>query len=159
MYHKPHPPSDIGIRSVAIFEASKGIAVILAGLGVFSLLHHNAEAIGEQIAQQLHFNPSLRITRLFIDAADNLTNARLTLLALLSLLYSSMRFIEAYGLWRERRWAEWFATVSGAVYLPVEIAELLRGFSWIKLVILLINLVIVVYMASVLVRQKALQRA
>lgn len=149
-----HQPSEIGIRSVAIFEASKGVVVILAGLGCFSLIHHDAAAIAEQIADQLHFNPSLHITRIFIDAADNLTDARLALLALLSLLYSSMRFIEAYGLWRERRWAEWFATISGGVYLPVEITELVRGFSWIKVTILAINLVIVVYMASVLVRQK-----
>lgn len=156
MSRSKHQASEVGIRSVAVFEASKGVVVILAGLGCFSLMHHNVAAVAEQIAEQLHFNPSMHITRIFIDAARHINDARLGLLALLSLLYSTMRFIEAYGLWRARRWAEWFAAISCGVYLPVEIAELLRGFSWIKMVILLINIAIVIYMTSVLVRQKAI---
>lgn len=35
-----------------------------------------------------------------------------------------MRFVEAYGLWRERRWANWLAAISEGIYLPVEIYEL-----------------------------------
>lgn len=158
IHHPNHSPSTIGIRSVALFEASKGLVVILAGLGCFSLMHHNMQNVAEQLAAQLHFNPSQRITRIFIEAVQNLNNVRLGLLALLSLLYSTMRFIEAYGLWHTRRWAEWFAVISGGVYLPVEIVELVRGVSWIKLSVLAINLVIVIYMATVLAHQKAFHR-
>ncbi|MCZ7627423.1 MAG: DUF2127 domain-containing protein [Candidatus Methylomirabilis sp.] len=43
--------------------------------------------------------------------------------------YASVRFVEAYGLWLERRWAEWFAAVSGGIYIPFEIYELLYGES------------------------------
>ena len=153
-----HQPSVAGIRWVALFEASKGVVVILAGLGFFSLINHNLQDAAEQLAAQLHFNPSMHLTRIFIEAASNLNDARLALLALASLLYSTMRFIEAYGLWHERRWAEWFAVISGGVYLPVEIVELVRGVSWIKLSVLAINLVIVIYMASVLAHQKAFHR-
>jgi uncharacterized membrane protein (DUF2068 family) len=68
------------------------------------------------------------------------------LLALAALLYSSMRFIEAYGLWRIRAWAEWFAIVSGGVYLPVELYELIQRATAVKAVVLIVNIAIVGYL-------------
>ncbi len=40
--------------------------------------------------------------------------------------------LESYGLWFAKRWAEWFALLSGSVYLPVELYGLLKGVTWIK---------------------------
>jgi ATP/maltotriose-dependent transcriptional regulator MalT len=37
---------------------------------------------------------------------------------------------EAYGLWRERHWAEWLAAVSATIYIPVEIHEIVKHPSW-----------------------------
>jgi hypothetical protein len=36
--------TDTGLRLIAVFEASKGLLVLLAGLGLLSLLHRDAEA-------------------------------------------------------------------------------------------------------------------
>jgi len=63
-----------------------------------------------------------------------------------------LRFVEACGLWFARRWAEWFALLSGGVYFPIELYELLKGVTWIKIVFVLVNLFIVLYMALVLKR-------
>ena len=71
------------------------------------------------------------------------------------LVYAAIRFAEAYGLWFERRWAEWLAALSGAIYVPVEIYELTRGVSWIKLTALLLNAAIVIYMCRVLWRTRS----
>jgi ABC-type amino acid transport substrate-binding protein len=60
--------------------------------------------------------------------------------------YSAMRFVEAYGLWKRRVWAEWFALISGALYVPFEAYELVRRPTLIHLAVLVINLGIVFYM-------------
>ena len=60
--------------------------------------------------------------------------------------YSIVRFVEAYGLWRERTWAEWFALISGALYVPFEVYELVRRPTLIHVAVLLINLAVVFYM-------------
>jgi uncharacterized membrane protein (DUF2068 family) len=88
--------------------------------------------------------------RIFIEAAGNLNDARLRLFALLALLYTTMRLIEAYRLWFERRWAEWLAVGSRGVYVPLEILELSRGFAWLKVFTPAVNLAVVVYLGSVL---------
>ena len=51
-------------------------------------------------------------------------NAHLRFLAVGAFSYALVRFIESFGLWRGRRWAEWFGVLSGCIYLPLEIYKL-----------------------------------
>jgi uncharacterized membrane protein (DUF2068 family) len=95
----------------------------------------------------LHVNPDHhRYAQVFLNLADNVTDAKLWALAGGALAYSIVRFIEAYGLWRERTWAEWFALISGALYVPFEAYEVIRRTTPIHVAVLLINLIIVFYM-------------
>ena len=64
-----------------------------------------------------------------------------------TLVYAIIRFAEAYGLWRARAWAEWFALISGTIYVPFEIHALFHHPNPIKWAILFINIAIVLYMA------------
>ena len=91
---------------------------------------------------------------IFIDAAANVTDARLRLLAGLALVYAAVKGILAYGLWLERRWAEWFAVASGAIYVPAEVYELVQGVNWIKILLLIVNVCIVAYLIYVLWRSE-----
>ena len=61
-----------------------------------------------------------------------------------------MRGVEAFGLWHGRRWAEWFALVAGALYIPVEIYEIIHHVSWLKVAVLAVNAGIVLAMAYAL---------
>jgi uncharacterized membrane protein (DUF2068 family) len=76
------------------------------------------------------------------------------MLAGLAALYSLIRFVEAYGLWHQRRWAEWLAALSGAVYIPVEVYEIAHRASWLKVGALLVNLAIVAYMVWLLTENR-----
>ncbi|NMW18647.1 MAG: DUF2127 domain-containing protein [Chlorobiaceae bacterium] len=138
------------LKAVALFEAFKGFLVLFAGAGLFLLMQHDIQGSAEQLVRHLHLNPAHDFPKIFIQAAGNLTDNRIRFLALLALLYSLMRFIEAYGLWFARRWAEWFALISGCVYLPIELFELAKGFTWLKIGLVMINLLVVLYMAFVL---------
>jgi ABC-type transport system substrate-binding protein len=52
-----------------------------------------------------------------IRLASNVTDAKLWTAAAAAVVYSIVRFVEAYGLWHRRIWAEWFALLSGAMRL------------------------------------------
>ncbi len=138
--------SATGLRIVAIFEASKGVLVLLVGLGILSLVHQGAQNVGESIVERFHLNLARKHPRILIYAATHLDNSHLRLLAIAALIYSIMRFIEAYGLWRMRAWAEWFAILSGGVYLPLELYELIRHPTVVKAIILVTNAGIVAYL-------------
>lgn len=141
--------SAIGIRSVALFEAAKGALVLLAGWGLLALAHRDAQHLGEQIVRHLHLNPARTHPRILIEAAAHLSNDRLRWLAFAALLYSGVRFVEAYGLWRLRPWAEWLAILSGGLYLPLEIYELARHPTALRAAVLVLNAALVAYLSSV----------
>jgi uncharacterized membrane protein (DUF2068 family) len=144
-----------GVRIVAIVEAAKGALILLAGFGLLALVHGQAQEVAEELVGHLHLNPASRYPRIFIDLAGRLTDGRLWMLAGLAMAYATLRFIEAYGLWRERRWAEWLAVASGAIYVPIELYELFAGISPIKVITFAVNVGVVVYMSAVLRRAHA----
>ena len=149
-FEHPHETSSgqlKALRAVASVEFIKGLVVLLAGFGVLSLVHKDAWDEAERFLEWLHISPETHYAQVFLNLADQVTDAKLWVVAIAALAYSTLRFFEAYGLWRERAWAEWLALISGAIYLPFEIFELARRPDWVPLVIFLVNLAVVLYMA------------
>ncbi len=147
-----------GIRAIAIFEAVKGLLVLLAGLGLLGLIHRDVQELAERLVRFSHLNPASKYPQIFIDAAASVTDARLWMLAGGAGIYSVIRLAEAYGLWKGRRWAEWLALVGGALYVPVEIYHLLHRFSWFKVAVLGANVAVVAYMAYALRHRADVER-
>ena len=135
-----------GLRVVAVFEGAKGGLVLVTGVGLLAFIHRDLHSAAEEVVRHLHLNPARHYPRIFLDAVARVTDTQLWLLALSAFLYVVVRFIEAFGLWHRKRWAEWFGALSGGVYIPVELFELARGFSWVKLMVLAVNLAIVAYL-------------
>lgn len=141
-----------GLRAVAAFEAFKGTLALLAAGGLFYFIPHDLRHVAVELVGRLHLNPGKSHPNVFSRALADTSNAQLWLIALLVVVYALLRFIEAYGLWRSKRWAEWVAAVSGAIYIPFELYELSVGVSAIKLAALAINVAVVAYMIYALRR-------
>lgn len=144
-----------GLRAVSIFEAGKGVLVFSLALFLSTFVSRDLPGIIVEFRTRWNVDPSSHIPALAKMLMHDLTGSRLHFLIVLAAIYALMRFVEAYGLWFEKRWAEWFALLSGGVYLPVELYELAKGFSWLKTGVLAINLVIVGYMLILLIRGRA----
>jgi uncharacterized membrane protein (DUF2068 family) len=138
------------LRLVASFEFVKGLFVLLIGLSAILLVHKDAWVIAESLLALLHISTDRHSAQVFLDFADDLTDARLWAAARLAFAYSVLRFAEAYGLWKQRRWAEWFAFGSGTLLIPLEIRELLRGVTFLRSAVFVGNLIIVFYMLYLL---------
>ena len=137
---------DAGLRAVAIFEASKGAVALLAASGLLMLWHAHAQSVGDTLARHLHLNPG-RLHGGVLWSAIEGAEAHLRLLAIGVLVYAGGRFTEAFGLWHQRTWAEWFGVVAGAVYVPLDLLELARQPGLLSLSMLSLNLLIVGYLA------------
>jgi uncharacterized membrane protein (DUF2068 family) len=70
----------------------------------------------------------------------------LWLLSISAVLYSLIRFAEAYGLWNNRQWAIWFGVASGALFLPMELYEVIEKITIVRIVILLMNVLLIFYL-------------
>ena len=142
------------IEAVAFFEAFKGAVVLVVATGLTLLMHRDLHAIAERLVAHTHLNPASRYPQIFLEAVDHLQNTHLSLLALGAAAYSALRFLEAYGLFRRAAWAEVLAALSGAIYVPFEIANLLRHFTWLSLGALVLNILVVLVMLAALMRRR-----
>jgi uncharacterized membrane protein (DUF2068 family) len=135
-----------GVRTVATLEFTKGVVVVLAGLGIFSMRHKDIWGVTESFLEFFHVNPYHHYVGIFINLVYRLSDMHLWKIALLAAIYVTLRFVEAYGLWRIRPWAEWLAIASGSIYVPFEIEDLLRRPDYVRFLIIVINVGIVLYM-------------
>ena len=85
------------------------------------------------------------ITGLLTHVA-NLKPHSLKLLALFAFAYAALSATEAVGLWLQKRWAEYLTAVATAVFLPLEIHELLKRVTFVRIFAFIVNVAILVYL-------------
>lgn len=139
---------------VAAIEAAKGVIVLLAGFGLLGLLHRDLHALGEELVATLHLNAARKYPHIFIDLMSSLNDTQLWSLAGMALLYSTIRLVEAYGLWKQKTWAEWLALAGGCIYLPFEVYEIYAKVTVVRVSALVFNLLIVLLMTRVLLQKR-----
>lgn len=136
----PEPRSRPGLHAIAVFEAAKGLLALLAAIAL--------EWAGPApLRDALHGLASHFQTGggpvPFATALPALDAGSVHLAAATGLLYALMRFIEAWGLWRLRRWASWLGCIGAAVYLPLDLYALHRHPGVLAAIVLAVNLLVV----------------
>ncbi|XQM37632.1 DUF2068 domain-containing protein [Cupriavidus sp. H19C3] len=150
-----HGSSQLGLKSIALFEAAKGALVILAGIGLVALLHRDAQALAEAIVSRFHINPASHYPTIFLSLLAHPTDGRLWAIGGSAAVYALMRFAEAYGLWRGLAWGNWIGVWSGGIYIPVEIYEAVRHPTWLHVSLAIANALVVIYLVAGLARHKS----
>ena len=149
------PYSDTrAVRIIAFVEAAKGVIVLLAATGILAFIHADWNELAARLVRLSHLNPASKYPHIFLDAVSHLQQPRLLWLAAGAATYSALRFIEAYGLFRERAWAEWLALIASGIFIPAEIVEVLRRPSLLSVGVLFVNVAIVAVMAHALWRRR-----
>jgi uncharacterized membrane protein (DUF2068 family) len=93
--------------------------------------------------------PAHTVHRGFLGELDKVVSLRPQTLEIAGGLvagYAVLEAVEMVGLWYGRRWAEYLTFVATTVLLPLEVYELTTRITALKVIALLINLAIVVYL-------------
>ncbi|GIU28570.1 DUF2127 domain-containing protein [Shewanella schlegeliana] len=139
-----------GLKAIALLEATKGLISVLVVFGLHKLAGQDIQLVVEELLRHSHLNPANHLVQEVITEAGKVTEANIMFVIAGALLYAAIRFIEAYGLWHSLVWTEWFALLSGGIYLPFEAYELFTKPNFITVAVLMINLVVVGYMYRVI---------
>ncbi len=137
------------LKGIAIFEAFKGLLVLLSGFGLLALIDGDVQAAGEKIVEHLHLNPAHHYPQIFIQGLVKLGNTNHTLIAIGAIVYSTIRLLEGYGLWYDRSWAEWMAILSTGAYLPFEFYDIWEKQTAIRIGITVLNIALLIYLIMV----------
>ena len=147
------------MRSIALFEAAKGLLALAAVCGIISLRHTDLHAATDAFLRGHGINPERHYTRLFIESVAKATNHHVGEIAAVGFAYALIRLAEGYGLWQGKHWAEWFAVISAGLYLPLEFQHFAHHTTPLNAGVIFSNIAIVLYLARLLNQQRAERHA
>jgi uncharacterized membrane protein (DUF2068 family) len=154
-----HAKQRQALHAIAVFEAIKGLAALAALIGVVDLMHQDIKALVMALIGRFGLDPEGHYSSLLVHYAELIPQANLTQIVQLALAYIFLRFLEAYGLWRDKVWGEYLGALSGAIYVPFELRHLIHKPDWISALTLIFNCVVVAYLVVVLIRKRTESRA
>jgi len=142
------------LRTIAAFEAFKGLAAFAAVLGVLDLMHRDVRHLAIDLIGRFGWSPEAHYPSILLHYADLLPGANVRVLVFVAAAYVVLRLLEAYGLWNDRAWGEWLAALSGALYVPFEVHHLAHLPSLISAAVLAGNVFVVGFMTFLLWRRR-----
>ena len=134
------------IRLVAVFKLLKAALLIVAGIGILKLMHTDVAGELYRWIVMLGLDPGSRYVNDAIQKVTDLSPDKIKELGLGSFLYAALFLTEGIGLWLLKHWAEWFTVISTSSLVPLEIYEIHRRPTAIRIIVLVINLAVVGYL-------------
>lgn len=138
--------SDRLLRLIAIFKFFKAGLLIALGVGAFRLLHKDLGGVLEHWIMALRLDPGRHFLDVALAKASNASPAQIKKVGVGSFIYAALFLTEGTGLWLRKRWGEWLTVIITSSLVPVEIYEIHRHPSAVKVAVLLINIAVVVYL-------------
>jgi len=138
--------NDRVLRMIAVFKFLKSAALIALGVGAFKSVHKDLGGLAEHWVEALRFDPGGRYVVMFLAKVSNLHPDQIKKLGLVSFLYAGLFLTEGTGLWLQKRWGEWLTVIITSSLVPVEIYEIYRHPSAVKVAVLVVNVGIVAYL-------------
>ncbi len=145
--------SPITLLLIALFKLFKGTLLVIVGAGAIDLLHHDvAETIAHWV-DVLRVDPDNRHVHALISHLVAVTPAQLRAASAGTFIYAALLLTEGTGLLLRKRWAEYFTVITTAGLIPLEIYEIAKHVTIAKIIVLIINVAIVVYLVLRLKRE------
>jgi uncharacterized membrane protein (DUF2068 family) len=133
---------------IGLFKLCKALLLIAVGVGAIKYLHKDLGSTALHWLQVLRFDPDNRFIHGILVRVFRVTPKQLKELSLGTFLYAAVFLTEGTGLLLRKHWAEYFTIISTGLFIPLEIYELARHFTVIKLVVAVINILIVWYLVA-----------
>jgi uncharacterized membrane protein (DUF2068 family) len=133
---------------IALFKLFKALLLIAVGIGALKFLHKDLSSAALHWVQVLRVDPDNRIIHRMLVRIFRVTPSQLRALSVGTFLYAGLFATEGIGLLLRKHWAEYFVIITTALFIPLEIYELVAHFTYVKLAVTVINLLIVWYLVA-----------
>ncbi len=141
-----------GLMLIAAFKLLKGAALLALGIGALRLLHKDDAMVVDSWINAFRADPHNRYLHWLLAKLPMVDDRRLKELSAGTFIYSAIFLTEGTGLAFQKRWAEYFTSITTASFLPLEVYEIFRHATIAKEVALAINIVVLVYLVRELRR-------
>ncbi|AHX12107.1 membrane protein [Dyella jiangningensis] len=154
-HHLSQPTSEIeaqhslGLRIIAIYKAIKTVGLLFAAAAAFHLEREQNFDHFVHWLEHLSLTDTNGLRWQLVSLLQQWGPSRFIAVGLVAIGYAAIFATEGTGLWLRKHWAEWFTVIATGSLIPLELYEVFHHFTWLKLVALLGNIAIVVYLVRI----------
>lgn len=148
----------VGLLLIALFKLFKCVLLVSVGVGALRLLHKDIGDTVQHWVNVLHVDPDNHFFHKIITKVLGVTPAQLKALSIGTFFYSALLLTEGVGLLMRKFWAEYFTVITTAVFIPLELYEIVKHVSVTKIIVLIVNVAIVMYLIGRIRNHKRSER-
>jgi uncharacterized membrane protein (DUF2068 family) len=138
---------DAWLILIGIVKVLKAALLIAVGIGAIRLLDGNIADEVERWVRQLNVDAWNPFFQTFPAKVERMSPHKLSLVCAGAFAYAGLFLTEGVGLLLRKRWGEIFTIIITGSFLPFEIYHLVaNGFSVFKILLLLGNVAVVIYL-------------
>lgn len=131
---------------IAAERAFRALVLITVGLVLVTHPHANWASEIASFAQRLGLDPKQNWVHRLIQKVSKISTNQDVVFGAIALGYGALEGVEAYGLWKRRRWGEWLTVLATSLLFVPEVWELTKSATALKVGALLVNIAVVAYL-------------
>jgi uncharacterized membrane protein (DUF2068 family) len=143
------------IHFIAIEKAVKATALIAVAFKLLRLIDRDVHAWAEDLVTRHGIDIANKYVQAGLERLTGLGNVQLIQISVVAVVYAALLYTEGIGLWLQKRWAEYLTAVSTAMFIPFEMYEIYERMTWVRIIILALNIFVVWYLAARLKDEKS----
>ena len=146
------------VMAIAAFKLFHSVLLLAVALSLHHLVHDGVEWTLRHWAAAIRVDPHDRWVERGVAFVTRQPAKRLEAVGLGLAAYALLYVVEGVGLLLRKRWAEWLTVVTTGLLLPLEVREVAHRPGVLRIVILIANALIVVYLIVRIRRDRATDR-
>ena len=136
---------DVGFLVIGAMKLASAVGLFAAGCGIFRMIDKDIGGALEHFVERLHLDPDNRLIHAVIERVGVIDSRHLKVIGAGTFLYAFLHTLEGTGLLLRRRWAGYLTVVITGLLLPLEVYEVARKATAVRIAVLLVNLGIMAY--------------
>jgi uncharacterized membrane protein (DUF2068 family) len=153
----PEPPLKVAptLYVIIFFKLIKGFLFLAFGVVLYFQASNDLpkewdsllkQPFVEHVFERLKIHPESKFFLHIAEQIDTVTEHQVRMWAVGTMLFCLFPLLEGIGMLFRAGWAGWLTIGESAFFVPIEVYELAKKFSYIVLLIMMINIVIVWYL-------------
>lgn len=139
---------------IAVLKLLEGMLILVVAVGALKLLHHDVAGVAAEWISAIRIDPRNEHIHWLLDKLGVVDDRRLEQISAGSFIYAGLRLTEGIGLLFKQRWAEYLVVLATAIFIPLEIYEILRRVSLPRIAVFVVNVAVMCYLIANLRRTK-----
>ena len=137
---------DKALMLIVVLKIVKALMLVVVAIGAIGFIHGDLADTVYRWIRGLNLDTENPFLQSLPSKLGSLTPGKLTLVSIGSFFYAGLFFTEGIGLFFQKRWAEYFTVIITASFIPFEIYHLVKKFDVLKVLLLLANVAILIYL-------------